>query len=172
VQKTRLWLLVVPGDQRPADPVPEVDGVAAEEVDLVADEERKQVSRVAHGDVAEQRARSGHVPGYPAAGRGEVGALARQRAGFAVGCAESGPGVGHGAFLGGHQRQISAEHPAHHAPRVGRDRLRRGIGDGRLKTDQMPDGPVVRGDCLGRAGHAQAQAVIGHYDLQSFPPCA
>ena len=79
---------------------------------------------------AEERARSGHVARYPAAGRGEVGTLARQRAGLEVGCAESGRGIGHGAFLGRHQRQIGAEHPAHHAPWVGRDRLRRRIGDG------------------------------------------
>jgi hypothetical protein len=138
----------------------------------VSDEEGEQIPRVPHGDVAEERARSGHVARYPAAGGGEVGTLAGQRAGLAVGCAESGRGLGHGALLGGHQGQIAAEHPAHHAPGVGRDRLRGRIGDGRLETDQMADGPVVRGDRLGRAGHAEAQAVIGHYDLQSFPPCA
>ncbi len=156
-------VLVAPGDQRPADPVSEVDGVPTEEVDLMADEEGEQISRVPHGDVAEERARSGHVAGYPAPGRGEVGALAGQRAGVAVGRAKRGPGAGHGALLGGHQPQIGAEHPSHDAPGVGCDGLRRRIRDRGPKADQMLDRPVVRGHRLARSGQAQTLAVYGHF---------
>ena len=128
----------------------------------MADEEGEQISRVPHGDVAEERARPGHVAGYPAPGRGEVGALAGQRAGVAVGRAKRGPGAGHGALLGGHQPQIGAEHPSHDAPGVGRDRLRRRIRDRGPKTDQVLDRPVVRGRRLAGSRQAEAQAVNGH----------
>jgi len=86
VQKTRLRLLIVPGDQRPADPVPEVDGVAAEEVDLVADEEgivvtpsarRDQVLRAAEAKQAKDDGES--LDTWEKAHRARVDAILRDQ---------------------------------------------------------------------------------------------
>jgi len=89
VQEPRLGVGVVPGGQRPADPVPEADRVPGEEVDLVADGQGQQVARVPHGDARQERARPGHVAGDPAATPGS-----RQLADTAESCAGFQPSAG------------------------------------------------------------------------------
>ena len=62
--------------ERPPDAVAQVDRVAREEVDLVADGERQQVPRVLDGYVVEQATGADQVPVHPASGGREVRLLA------------------------------------------------------------------------------------------------
>ena len=139
----------VPGKEGPADPVPQTDGVTAEEVELVADDERERVQRVF--DRLERELLSGAVEiafGVSVGGV-EMAALPVGEPGLVADLVEDDAGLGRIGTLRGQAAEVSPSDVTHREAWIVDDGRLPGIHHIVAEAKERFDGGVV---AVGRCG--------------------
>ena len=127
---------------RAGDTIAEVRGVAAEEVELMPDEQREQVVGPFDEQVVESASGAVPVTADPALDRGAVRCLVRaERQAGQVG--RGGASAGEVGGVGRRQRQVRGEHVAHRELGLLGDELGRQRHDVRVVAEEPVDGEVV-----------------------------
>ena len=161
-------MVLVPGEQHAASPVAQADGVAAEEVELVADGQGEDVPRVLDGEGGEAFAGAVEVAGGVGAGGVDMLTFAVAHPRDVSDVVEDRARLGCVGRLRGEAAQVGAADVAEHETGIVRDRRLPGVADVIGEQQQRAHGRVVPVDThRTRAGHLVAALVDSHRPLLS-----